>query len=255
MTTAIDRIGGPRGIALPRVAALCTALMLVVVVASAFLRHHADQAAWASQFALARQVHRVAATLVLLGAVALVWLARRERDGAALRRAVALLGVALLLSAVGVAAGASRAPPVVLVNLLGGFMMLALAARLTVAERATAGRAAAWLLALMALQAAGGAWASATAPEACASWLGCDLIATLHRGVGAVLAVSLVMVGARAGWRRAQASGAALALIGALLLMLGALAALLGTRSLPLLAVVHGAFAAAAVALLARRVA
>jgi hypothetical protein len=94
-------------LALRRTALLCVALMSVVVVASAFLRHlgasEALQAAWAVELALARQVHRVAATLALIGAVALVVLARRARSSH-IALAWSLLGVGLLLSAVGVVA-------------------------------------------------------------------------------------------------------------------------------------------------------
>jgi heme A synthase len=253
MTMAIDRLDGPRGIALPRVAALCTALMFVVVVASAFLRHHADQAAWASELVLARQVHRVAATLVLLGAVAMVLLARRTQDRAALRPASALLGVALLLSVVGVTVGAYRTAPVVLANLLGGFAMLALCARLAMPlQRQGAGRAAAMMLAVVLLQAAVGALASTTASPDCVGLGGCEWAALVHRFSGVPLAFALIVFGLWAARNLHSRSGSALALIGMLLFLLGALAAGLGSATVPLLIVMHNALGAAVVVGLVR---
>lgn len=253
MTMAIDRLDGPRGLALPRIAALCLALMFVVVVASAFLRLHADQAAWASELSFARQLHRVAATLVLLGAVAMVLLARRALDRAALRLSSALLGVALLLSAVGIAAGASRAAPVVLVNLLGGFAMLALCTRLAMAQpRRGAVGAAAIGLALVALQAAAGALASATASPECVGLTDCAWPALLHRVSGVLLAFGLMLLGLHAAWRRERWEGSALSLLALLLLLAGVLSASIGSTTLPALVVVHNALAAAVLVLLAR---
>lgn len=256
MTMAIDRLDAPRALALPRIAALCLSLMFVVVVASAFLRHHAELAAWSSELAFARQVHRVAATLVLFGAVAMVLLARRAQDRNAVRLASCLLGVALLLSAVGVAAGASRAAPVVLVNLLGGFAMLALCARLALLPTPArgAGRAAAVALALAALQAAGGALASAGASPDCVGLTDCSVVALLHRSAGVLLACGLIVFGLWAGWRLQRRSGVVLSLIGLLLLLLGTLAAGIGSTSVPLLIVLHNALGAAAVAGLVRLV-
>lgn len=242
-------------LALRRIALLCVALMAVVVVASAFLRHlgatAALQAAWASELVLARQVHRVAATLALLGAVAMVVLARRARSRVAL--AWSLLGVGLLLSVLGVAAGASRAAPVVLINLLGGLAMLALCVRLAASDtRAGVGRAACIVLGLVALQAAAGALASANASPDCEALTGCSAYALLHRISGVLLAFVLVVFGVQVAWRLQRPSGAALALIGLLLLLLGTVAAGIGSTTLPLLIVMHNALGAAAVGLLAR---
>jgi hypothetical protein len=238
-------------LALRRIALLCVALMAVVVVASAFLRHlgatAALQAAWASELVLARQVHRVAATLALLGAVAMVVLARRSRSRVAL--AWSLLGVGLLLSVLGVVAGASRAAPVVLINLAGGLAMLALCVRLAAGEtRASVGRAAWSLLGLVALQAAAGALASANASADCVELTGCSAYALLHRVSGVLLAIALIVFGARVAWRLQRPSRAALALIGLLLLLLGTVAAGIGSTTLPLLIVMHNALGAAAVA-------
>jgi hypothetical protein len=240
-------------LALRRIALLCVALMAVVVVASAFLRHlgatAALQAAWASELVLARQVHRVAATLALLGAVAMVVLARRSRSRVAL--AWSLLGVGLLLSVLGVVAGASRAAPVVLINLAGGLAMLALCVRLALSDtRAGVGRAAWIVLGLVALQA--GALASANASSDCEALTGCSAYALLHRVSGVLLAIALIFFGAQVAWRLQRPSGAALALIGLLLLLLGTVAAGIGSTTLPLLIVMHNALGAAAVGLLAR---
>jgi hypothetical protein len=242
-------------LALRRTALLCGALMAAVVVASAFLRHlgatAALKAAWASELVLARQVHRVAATLALLGAVAMVVLARRARSRVAL--AWSLLGVGLLLSVLGVAAGASRAAPVVLINLLGGLAMLALCVRLAASDtRAGVGRAAWIVLGLVALQAAAGALASANASPDCEALTGCSAYALLHRISGVLLAFVLVVFGVQVAWRLQRPSGAALALIGLLLLLLGTVAAGIGSTTLPLLIVMHNALGAAAVGLLAR---
>jgi len=242
--------------ALRRAALLCAALMAVVVVASAFLRHlgasEALQAAWAGELMLARQMHRVAATLVLIGAVVLVVLARRARSSHAVL-AWSLLGLGLLLSVVGVVAGASRAAPVVLINLLGGVAMLGLCVRLAISDkRAGIGRAAWIVLGLVALQAAAGALASANASPDCVALSGCSAYALLHRISGVLLAFALIVIGVRAAWRLQRPSGAALALIGLLLLLLGTVAAGIGSTTLPLLIVMHNALGAAAVAGLVR---
>jgi hypothetical protein len=242
--------------ALRRAAWLCAALMAVVVVASAFLRHlgasAALQAAWAGEFALARQVHRVAATLVLIGAVVLVVLARRARSPR-VGLAWTLLGVGLLLSVVGVVAGASRAAPVVLVNLLGGVAMLGLSVGLAAGAshgHSGTGRAARWLLAFMALQVAGGAIASAQALPQCALFTDCSLVAVLHRASGVLLAPALLVWGARTAWCDPRWDAAALVLTALLLLMVGALSAGIGSLALPVLVVAHNALGTTAVALL-----
>jgi heme A synthase len=243
-------------LALRRVALLCGALMAVVVVASAFLRHlgasAALQAVWAGELALARQVHRVAATLALIGAVVLVVLARRARSPR-VGLAWFLLGVGLLLSAVGVVAGTSRAAPVVLINLLGGVAMFALCVRLATGDaRAGIGRAAWIVLGLVALQAAVGALAGAHASPDCVALSGCSAYALLHRICGVLLAVALIVIGLRAAWRLQRPSGAALALTGLLLLLLGTVAAGIGSTTLPLLIVLHNALGAVAMAGLVR---
>ena len=245
-------------LALRRTALLCAALMLAVVVASAFLRQHGStpalQAAWAGELAAARIAHRIAATLVLLGAVTMVWLSRRAGDAAALRQASVLLGVALLLSAVGLAGGASRAAPVVVVNLLGGLAMLALCVRLAASGAGIdIGRATACLLALLMLQAAGGAVAGTQASAQCGLFSDCSGVALFHRASGVVLALALIAWGARTAWRDQRWEGAALALTVLLLSMIGVLAAGIGSLSMPVLVIVHNGLAAASLAVLVWR--
>lgn len=229
----------------------CLVLMGVVVIASAFLRVHGASTAltpaWATGLDLARGVHRIAATLVLLASLLMWWLARRDR------RAQALVAVGLLLSVLGVAAGASRAAPVVMLNLIGGFAMLALCAVLATTRAVRAPRPAArMLLMLVFLQAAGGAWASAWASTDCGFVSGCGALPLAHRAAGVLLAAALMVFGSRTAWLDSRASAAALALLAFLSLLVGVLGAGLGGGALPLSTVVHNALAAATVVMLVR---
>jgi cytochrome c oxidase assembly protein subunit 15 len=83
--------------------------------------------------AAARAAHRVTASLALLsaGVLVLLSLARRPRHRTAGGLAIALLLLALGLAALGIVTPGSRAVAVLLGNLLGGLLMLALAWRLT----------------------------------------------------------------------------------------------------------------------------
>jgi cytochrome c oxidase assembly protein subunit 15 len=83
--------------------------------------------------ATARAAHRAMASLALLSAVILVLLslARRPTDATAVGLAGAQLLVGLGLAALGIVTPGSRAIAVLLGNLLGGLLMLALAWRLT----------------------------------------------------------------------------------------------------------------------------
>jgi heme a synthase len=145
-----------RRLPLLRRMAWCTLLLLLAVaMLSAFLRHSAaglgctpwpacfgqgeSTAAGSLQVAgqaltFARGAHRLTATLALLLVVSMVWLTlvrrpRLTRQGAL---ALGLLVLALLLAALGIVTPGSRAPAVAIGNLLGGFLMLAMAARLVV---------------------------------------------------------------------------------------------------------------------------
>jgi hypothetical protein len=138
---------------LGRIAWACVMLMLAVTTASAWLRLAAPRPAcldWPgcraverpaagvaaasppALTAVTRGVHRVAASTVLVGVIALVALSwrRRTTGRAAAIDASVLLALALGLSALGVATPGSDAVGVLLGNQLGGLAMLALAWRL-----------------------------------------------------------------------------------------------------------------------------
>jgi cytochrome c oxidase assembly protein subunit 15 len=132
-----------------------------------FAQGAAAEAGASTGLALARLLHRVVASLVLVLTLLLVLitLATRPRMKAQGASALALLLLTLALAALGVTMRGSTAPPVVLGNLLGGFLMLAVALRLAWPAPA-AGRAIAALarlaLPLLLLQIALGALLSAT---------------------------------------------------------------------------------------------
>lgn len=170
-----------------RVALACLVLLLAVTCLSAYLRHSAAGigcAPWPACYGqgerealpgttavagqaltVARMAHRVTATLALLLIVALVALSlsARPRLQPQGRLSLALLVLALALSLLGVFTPGSRLPAVAMGNLLGGFLMLALAARLAASSPSRglgwpAGAAALLLLAHI----AGGALVSAS---------------------------------------------------------------------------------------------
>ncbi len=142
-------------------AQLCLLLVALVVGLSAFMRHRAAglgcdagpacygqnqrapqagqaPAADAEGVAAARVAHRVVATLALILAITLVLgsFATRPvlpREGAL---AAGVLALALGLALLGVFTPGSRQPAVAMGNLLGGFVMLALCARLVDATHA-----------------------------------------------------------------------------------------------------------------------
>ncbi len=102
-----------------RVRALAAAgvvLVLVVVLASAALRQGAEAFSPAVLSAL-RAVHRAAASLEALVVLALLWLAWRSR------LVLAIAGITLLLSVVGVLAGRNPPAAAALANLLGGLAL------------------------------------------------------------------------------------------------------------------------------------
>lgn len=140
---------------LSQLAAGCVLLMLVVTTASAWLRlaqsrpgceewphcrlaaeaglvaAPAAPAATTGLLAATRGTHRGAASAVLLLVLALLALAAMPpREPAAIAHGLALLALALALAALGIAAPRSRAAAVLLGNLGGGLLMLALAWRL-----------------------------------------------------------------------------------------------------------------------------
>lgn len=137
-----------------RLALACLALLLAVTCLSAYLRHSVAGlgcATWPACYGqgepaaspgamavagqaltVARMAHRVTATLALLLIIAMVVMSLRARPRLQpqSRLTVALLVLALSLSLLGVFTPGSRLPAVAIGNLLGGFVMLALAARL-----------------------------------------------------------------------------------------------------------------------------
>ena len=145
-----------------RVAWICVLLMLIVTSASAWLRlaqRHPPCDDWpvcrappapgvragaaqrvdgAAAVSVVRAIHRGAASAALLGSVLLVllWLRSapprpRARDARTGALTLGLLCLGLALSALGIVTPGSRASAVLLGNLLGGLLMLALAWRLT----------------------------------------------------------------------------------------------------------------------------
>jgi cytochrome c oxidase assembly protein subunit 15 len=201
---------------LRRLAWACAVLVLAVTSLSAFIRLDG------TGVPAARVAHRVLASAALL--VVIFALVRAHTGGPALRRegriALGLLALGLFLAVLGRFAGASQAPGVVVANLLAGFAMFALAARLLQATSGGVGRelpralhlAAVALLALLALQVALGGYASAT--QAAGRW-GELASCQLHRAGGWLLAVLMVPLGIAA-WRRGARPGLAVAVLAAL---------------------------------------
>jgi cytochrome c oxidase assembly protein subunit 15 len=169
-----------------KLAVLCLLLLVAVTCLSAYLRHSAgglDCAPWPACFGpgermaagpmvidgqaltVARTAHRITATLALLLLMALVFtsIGRRPRLRREAALSSALLALALLLALLGVFTPGSRLPAVAIGNLLGGFVMVALAARLVRAPTHRGLGAFALAVALLLLaQVVTGAFVSAT---------------------------------------------------------------------------------------------
>ncbi|MFZ2652044.1 MAG: COX15/CtaA family protein [Burkholderiaceae bacterium] len=258
---------------LRRLAGVCVALLLAVTSLSAYLRlsqaglgcadwprcygqslRELQQGVPVSaeeQVATAgvRLVHRVVATLALLLVVTMVMVCLGTQP--LLRReggiTLALLGLALFLTVLGLWSSAARLPAVTMGNLLGGFAMLALCTRLAVAGtplRAPGLRL--WVviaaLLLIAQIALGSLVSSSYAALSCSGWSDCmnaargvgwdtlnpwrepqfnalppinpdgALALALHRGLGITLA-ALVVPLALAAFRRGRPSSAAALLV------------------------------------------
>jgi cytochrome c oxidase assembly protein subunit 15 len=172
---------------LRRLALACLLLLVAVTCLSAFMRHSAAGlgcATWPACFGqgeraatagamvvggqaltVARVAHRITATLSLLLIIAMVVVClttqpRPRHDG---QLSITLLLLALSLALLGVFTPGSRLPAVAMGNLLGGFAMLAVAARLVGAPlRRGLGRWAIVVAALLLVQAASGALVSAS---------------------------------------------------------------------------------------------
>lgn len=208
MPASIDR----RRETLRRLACACALLVLVVTGASALLRQAKaglacdDRAACYGQdlrrlqqglapaateqttLAAVRVAHRLAASGVLLLGLTMLMIAAgaQPRLPRETTLTLLLLALAAVLALLGLRSAAARVPAVVLGNLVGGFLMLALCVRL--ARPAASGprdvlRGAARLAAvLVVLQVGLGALTSASyAGLSCTGWSGCDL-ADIARG-------------------------------------------------------------------------
>lgn len=290
-----DARAAPKRTRLLRCAAWITvALLVAVTLSSAFMRHRSGGLGctpWpacfgqpvveaAADVTVARVVHRVAASAVLVLVVVLAlasWTAQPPRQREALV-ATALVVLACGLAVLGAFTPGSRLPAVAIGNLLGGFVMLALAWRWLDTRRALGGAAVAVAL-LLVLQIAAGGWvSSAYAATGCTSWSDClaqssasgwdrapldpwreawprgdgAILQLVHR-VGAAIAAVAVLALAALAWRRDR-RGAALALV-AMVALQAVLGASIAGPAAPLaLVMLHNATAAALLALTVRLV-
>ncbi|MDP1648959.1 MAG: COX15/CtaA family protein [Rubrivivax sp.] len=256
---------------LRRLAWALVLLMLVVTSASAWLRlaqprpacfdwpacRSADRPTAATvapavlgaphTLALVRGTHRVTATLVLVIVivVAALALARPPRRLAAGRIALALLALALALSALGVITPGSRAVGVLLGNLLGGLLMLALSWRLVMHLGGWPGSSR--VLARWALVGAG-LWAAQAALGALSGAGHWDVAPVAHLALALLTGSYALGVGwaARHGGRRGE--GAGLLAVTGLQFLLGTSAA--GSAAAPSLVLLHNIGAALGMSLL-----
>jgi cytochrome c oxidase assembly protein subunit 15 len=260
-----------RLLTLRRLARACVLLMLVVTSASAWLRlaqPRPDCHDWPAcrsverpaagmvtptvlgeprVMAVVRGTHRVAATLVLVlvAVAAALALARPPRRPAAGRLALALLGLALALSALGIVTPGSRAPGVLLGNLLGGLAMLALSWRLALhlhdAPRSSPVLAR-WALASALV------WAAQAALGALSGSGHADAAPVAHLSLALLAGSGAFGVGWAARQEGRCREGAALWLLTAVQFALGAGAA--GSAAAPALVLLHNIGAALGLALL-----
>ena len=167
-----------------RMALACLLLLVAVTSLSAFLRHQALPADAQSVVFAARLAHRIAASTALLLVIAMVLQSLRITPPPHGARALSLslLALALGLALLGLVTSGARAPAVAMGNLLGGYLMLVLAARLVRPAAVGLGAAAFGVAALLWLQVASGALLSTTqAGRACSDLAECG---GLVRGVG-----------------------------------------------------------------------
>ena len=294
---------------LRRLALLCAVMVLAVTSLSAYIRlskagvgcvpwpqcyaQSAQQAKTGAAadgddrtaYRAARLAHRVAAmlTLALVIGMLVICLGAKPALRAEAAMVVALLLLSLALAVLGRWSSGARVPAVAIGNLLGGFAMLALCARLVMARRAPPvpglrGWVIGTALLLLAQVALGGLVSASHAALSCASGLDCfqaaqaiawdtlnpwrepvltghapfnaagALAQALHRALGLALAL-LLLVLTVAAWRRGRPRTAAL-----LLLVLGAqliVGVALAQGTLPLsLALLHNVLATALLAAL-----
>ena len=176
------------------------ALLLVVLVAAAGIRHGVD-----TQFL--RPVHRIAASLAVVAALWVAWLAWRRRS--AVVPASLALALTAVLSVIGVAGGQNPPAAIAGANMLGGLALLGIFAWMA-AEKSrdpVAGRCATGLLfLLLAAQAALGAWISIGGQR--------ELVVALHGMLALVLAALLIRLALAAGRRLLLALAVAAPLAG-----------------------------------------
>jgi len=113
-------------------ALLCVGLSLLVIAGSSYVRLHKQIDAFDTWIALARLLHRVAASVMLVAVLLVVAAAKRAAGWQAreTRVAIALAAIVIGLTLLGpFSAGRSHAA-LVLANMLGGYAILALSAAL-----------------------------------------------------------------------------------------------------------------------------
>jgi len=260
-----------RLLGLRRLAWVCVLLMLAVTSASAWLRlaqprpdcfdwpacRSADRPAASAVapavlgeprvLAVVRGIHRAAATLVLVVvmAAAVLALARPPRRPVAGRMALTLLGLALALSVLGIITPGSRAIGVLLGNLLGGLLMLALSWRLATALAGWPGSSPAlarWALVGAVL------WAAQAALGALSGSGHSDAAPVAHLSLALLAGSCAFGVGWAAREQGRRREGAALWLLTGLQFVLGASA--VGSAAAPAMVLLHNIGAALGVALL-----
>jgi heme A synthase len=167
-----------------RVAAIGCALVLAVIVASAYIRLSQAGPGWSGLTGLARIVHRLAASaeaLLVVMIVAVCWGVRRTWTGGALTAAV-IAGLTVFLALLGIVTAEAQSPAVTLGNLLAGMALLGTLWSLRLQARSAVTPAcsttALWMwagVALLALQIALGGLVSAHhAAASCATFPACD---------------------------------------------------------------------------------
>lgn len=165
-------------------AAIGCALVLAVIVASAYIRLSQLGPGWSGPVGLARIVHRLAASaeaVLVVMIAAVCWGVRRTWTGGALTAAV-IAGLTVFLTLLGIVTAEGQSPAVTLGNLLGGMALLGTLWSLRLQARSTVPPAYSttvfWMwagMALLALQIALGGLVSAHhAAASCATFPACD---------------------------------------------------------------------------------
>jgi len=244
-----------------RAAAIGCALVLAVIVVSAYLRISHAGPGWSGVVGFARVVHRFAASAEALLAVMLavvLWGARREWRGGVVT-AAAIAALTVLLTVLGITTAEAQSPPVTLGNLLGGMALLGAfwLLRLQAQDAAVSGHSAPrlWMGAgvlLLALQIAlgglvsalGAAKACGTLPDCDGQWWPASALPALHmvHRFGAVLL--LLYWGALALGLRLRGCAGAAAVTGMLAAQAALGAIVVASGAAVAAAVVHNAWAA-----------